>query len=91
VERRELLPAGAGILAASGDAEAIAAACAGPPTILRVLSPSGDAEEAARNLFAALRALDASDATTLVTEPWPGEEGLGYAIADRLRRATAVK
>ncbi|HEX6852123.1 MAG TPA: L-threonylcarbamoyladenylate synthase [Candidatus Polarisedimenticolaceae bacterium] len=91
VERRELLPAGAGILAASGDAEAIAAACAGPPTILRVLSPSGDAEEAARNLFAALRALDASEATTLVTEPWPGEEGLGYAIADRLRRATAVK
>jgi L-threonylcarbamoyladenylate synthase len=88
-ERRELVPAGAGILAASGDAAAIEAACAGPPAILRVLSASGDAEEAARNLFAALRALDASDATTLVTEPWPGEEGLGFAIADRLRRATA--
>jgi L-threonylcarbamoyladenylate synthase len=90
-ERRELVPAGVGILAASGDAEAIAAACGGPPAIVRVLSPRGDAEEAARNLFAALRALDASTAQTLVTEPWPGEEGLGFAIADRLRRATARK
>jgi L-threonylcarbamoyladenylate synthase len=89
-ERRELVPEGAGILAASGDAAAIEAACPGAPAILRVLSPSGDEEEAARNLFATLRALDASDAEFLIAEPWPHDHGLGYAIADRLRRAAAV-
>jgi L-threonylcarbamoyladenylate synthase len=50
------------------------------------LSPSGDLVEAAANLFAALRALDASDAATIAVMPIP-EVGLGEAINDRLRRA----
>ena len=49
------------------------------------LSPAGDVVEAAANLFAMLRALDAkSDAIAVMPIP---HEGLGEAIADRLRRA----
>jgi L-threonylcarbamoyladenylate synthase len=50
------------------------------------LSSSGDLVEAAANLFAALRALDAAGATAIAAMPIP-EEGLGEAINDRLRRA----
>jgi len=50
------------------------------------LSPSGDLIEAAANLFAALRALDASGTTTIAVMPIP-KTGLGEAINDRLRRA----
>jgi L-threonylcarbamoyladenylate synthase len=54
------------------------------------LSPAGDAAEAARRLFAALRALDASPAVELIlAEPVLQTTGLGHAIADRLRRASA--
>jgi L-threonylcarbamoyladenylate synthase len=50
------------------------------------LSPSGDVIEAAANLFAALRTLDASGAKAIAVMPIP-EQGLGEAINDRLRRA----
>ncbi len=50
------------------------------------LSPSGDLIEAAANLFAALRQLDASGAPAIAVMPIP-ETGLGEAINDRLRRA----
>lgn len=50
------------------------------------LSPRGDLIEAAANLFAALRALDAAGARTIAVMPIP-EHGLGEAINDRLRRA----
>ncbi len=50
------------------------------------LSASGDLAEAAANLFAALRALDASGASAIAVMPIP-EQGLGEAINDRLRRA----
>ena len=50
------------------------------------LSASGDLTEAAANLFAALRTLDAARATGIAAMPIP-EEGLGEAINDRLRRA----
>jgi len=50
------------------------------------LSPAGDLAEAARNLFAMLRALDRSDVRAIAVVPIPGE-GLGEAIRDRLRRA----
>ncbi len=50
------------------------------------LSASGDLVEAAANLFAQMRAADASDATGLAIMPIP-ETGLGIAINDRLRRA----
>ncbi len=61
-----------------------------PGVDTRVLSPQGDVSEAARNLFAALRALDASGAEVILAERFP-EEGLGRAINDRLRRAAAKR
>jgi L-threonylcarbamoyladenylate synthase len=50
------------------------------------LSPTGDLVEAAGNLFAALRTLDASGTSAIAVMPIP-EQGLGEAINDRLRRA----
>lgn len=52
------------------------------------LSPSGNLEEAAANLFAMLRALDTPPYRAIAVAPVP-EEGLGIAINDRLRRAAA--
>ena len=54
------------------------------------LSPSGDLVEAAANLFAALRELDASGAETIAVTPVP-TRGLGEAINDRLERAAAPR
>jgi L-threonylcarbamoyladenylate synthase len=50
------------------------------------LSPSGDLVEAAANLFAMLRALDAGEAAAIAVMPIP-HHGLGEAINDRLTRA----
>jgi L-threonylcarbamoyladenylate synthase len=57
----------------------------GAATVMN-LSPRGDLDEAAANLFGYLRALDATRATAIAVMPIP-EEGLGEAINDRLRRA----
>lgn len=54
------------------------------------LSPSGDLAEAASRLFRALRELDGLGATGIAVVPIP-TEGLGEAIADRLRRAAAPR
>ena len=48
-----------------------------------------DPVEAARYLFGALRELDEAGLDVIVAETFPSEEGLGYAINDRLRRAAA--
>ncbi len=56
----------------------------------KVLSPSGDLSEAAQNLFAALRELDASNVSVIIAERFP-DEGLGRAINDRLGRAAAQR
>jgi L-threonylcarbamoyladenylate synthase len=53
-----------------------------------ILSPSGKMEEAAQNLFTALRAFDQMPIDFILAEPVP-EVGLGRAINDRLRRAAA--
>lgn len=50
------------------------------------LSPTADLREAAANLFAMLRTLDATDATSIAVMPIPAA-GLGEAINDRLARA----
>ena len=50
------------------------------------LSPRGDLDEAAANLFGYLRALDSKGAHTIAVMPIP-DDGLGEAINDRLRRA----
>ena len=54
------------------------------------LSKAGDLGEAAANLFAMLRALDASGAASIAVMPIP-EAGLGEAINDRLTRAAAPR
>ncbi len=52
------------------------------------LSPEKNLHEAAKNLFAAMRALDESPVTVILAELMP-ETGLGKAINDRLKRAAA--
>lgn len=54
------------------------------------LSPSGDLIEAAANLFRGLRELDDADAETIAAMPIP-LTGLGLAINDRLKRASAPR
>ncbi len=60
----------------------------GTPVACLNLSPEGDLTEAAANLFAHLRALDAMDCRAIAVMPIP-DIGLGEAINDRLRRAAA--
>ena len=55
-----------------------------------VLSPSGNLEEAAQNLFSALRQLDKMEIELILAEEVP-DVGLGRAINDRLRRAASNK
>lgn len=54
------------------------------------LSRSGDLTEAAANLFAMLRALDASGVAGIAVAPVPNQ-GLGEAINDRLQRAASPR
>jgi L-threonylcarbamoyladenylate synthase len=54
------------------------------------LSPAGDLEEAAANLFAMLRALDQPAIRAIAVMPIPRRE-LGEAICDRLERAAAPR
>ncbi|MBR0774539.1 threonylcarbamoyl-AMP synthase [Bradyrhizobium diazoefficiens] len=54
------------------------------------LSPAGDLDEAAANLFGHLRALDARSPRAIAVMAIP-EEGLGEAINDRLRRAAVAR
>jgi len=54
------------------------------------LSATGDLVEAAANLYAHLRALDASGAEVIAVAPIPAR-GLGEAIRDRLARAAAPR
>lgn len=59
---------------------------AGADGVILDLSPSGDLIEAAANLYASLRELDARSIPRAAVAPIP-EGGLGEAIRDRLRRA----
>ncbi|WP_420431433.1 L-threonylcarbamoyladenylate synthase [Hyphobacterium sp.] len=54
------------------------------------LSPTGDLRQAAANLFAFLRQLDAEGASCIAVAPIP-DIGLGEAINDRLQRAAAPR
>jgi L-threonylcarbamoyladenylate synthase len=66
----------------------------GPPSsragfaAIEVLSERACLREAAANLFAAMRRLDALELDYILARPVP-ETGLGHAIMDRLRRASA--
>ncbi len=52
------------------------------------LSPAGDAAEAAANLYAAMRRLDAADLDVIIARRLP-DAGLGRTVNDRLQRAAA--
>ena len=53
----------------------------------KTLSPTSNLKEAAHNLFAAIRELDASDVEVIIAEKFP-DNFLGKAINDRLQRAS---
>lgn len=55
---------------------------------VEILSPSQNLREAAARLFAAMRRLDEEGLDLIIAEEVP-EEGLGIAIMDRLRKASA--
>jgi L-threonylcarbamoyladenylate synthase len=82
--------------AAAGDGEALLAfgphvpRTQGKHALTLNLSTTGDLIEAAANLYAHLRALDASGAAAIAVMPIPAQ-GLGEAINDRLRRAAAPR
>lgn len=59
------------------------------PIVARSLSIKGDLNEAAHSLFSTLRELDSLKLGAIFSEPCLEQKGLGYAIADRLRRAAA--
>ncbi|MEC8473127.1 MAG: L-threonylcarbamoyladenylate synthase [Planctomycetota bacterium] len=59
-----------------------------PYSKVEFLSSGGSLTEAATNLFAAMRRLDAAELDRIIARPVP-ESGLGLAIMDRLRRASA--
>jgi L-threonylcarbamoyladenylate synthase len=62
----------------------------GPVAGDSTLSASGDLVEAAAGLFDRLHEADSSPASAIAVAPIP-EDGLGAAIADRLRRAAAPR
>lgn len=73
-----------GLLVADEDAPVLADA----PGELRTLGPAADVDAVARELFAAMRALEAAGVEVIVARDF-GTEGLGLAIRDRLRRAAS--
>jgi L-threonylcarbamoyladenylate synthase len=58
------------------------------PAQVATLGPRDDLTQIARNLFAAMRALDEQSLDVIVTRDF-GERGVGLAIRDRLRRAAS--
>ncbi|SMD41604.1 L-threonylcarbamoyladenylate synthase [Aquiflexum balticum DSM 16537] len=60
-----------------------------PQSLQIQLSQNRDVKEAAKKLFASMRALDTMDVSVILSELLP-ELGLGRAINDRLRRAAVM-
>jgi L-threonylcarbamoyladenylate synthase len=62
-----------------------------PPNIVKIehLSKTGDLREAACNLFAAMRKLDAATGVDIIAALPVPNTGLGLAINDRLKKASA--
>ena len=55
---------------------------------VKALFKDRNLENVARELFSSLRQLDTSSAEVIIAEPFPVQEGLGFAIQDRLNRAS---
>jgi len=89
---RRVVPAASGerlgLLAASDAARARAERIGGPFAAVEVLAPDGDPVTAAARLFDALHALDGAGLDRIIAQP-VAEHGLGRAVMDRLRRASA--
>ena len=81
---RRALAAGLRVGALVPDEEASALAALG--VIVEPLGQASAPAEQARRLYVALRALDAQGCDLLLAHTFP-HEGLGLALADRLRRA----
>lgn len=85
---------GIGILMTRGNARDIAhrlvsATGTTAQRVVDVLSPTGNLEEAARTLFAKLRALDEDSRVDQIwAETFPARDGLAHAINDRLQKAS---
>jgi L-threonylcarbamoyladenylate synthase len=62
-----------------------------PEATLLALAPDGQPATAARRLYLALRRLDEGGHALLLADPCPTDAGLGAAIQDRLRRASAAR
>lgn len=78
-----------GLLAATDLGRVQAEAVGGPFAAVQVLSLDGDPVEVAARLFEALHALDGVGLDEIIAQPVP-EVGLGRAVMDRLRRASAA-
>ena len=78
-----------GLLAADDAGRRGAESGGGPYAAVEVLSPAGDPIEQAARLFEALHALADAAVDRIVAQSVP-ETGLGRAIMDRLRRASAT-
>ncbi len=76
--------------AAAEPGEALLAFGPGAPKDALNLSPTGDLQEAAANLFAMLRQLDDPKFRAIAVMPIP-ETGLGLAVNDRLGRAAGPR
>jgi L-threonylcarbamoyladenylate synthase len=83
-----------GLLMISGDPQSLGPLLEGllkRPIIAKTLSKTGDLQEAAKNLFSSMRELDSEDLALILAEPCRRLDGLGYAIMDRMKRASARK
>ena len=84
-------PTQVGLLLIGGNSEIAAKSLSSllqRPVSCRSLSSTGDLNEAARNLFSEMRSLDSLDLPLIFAEPCQKQEGLGFAISDRLKRAS---
>jgi len=81
-DQENQVPARLGSLAFQGPSTAAEFVCE------EILSPTGDLREAAATLFAKMRRLDEAGLDMIIAEQVP-ERGLGIAIMDRLRKASA--
>ena len=58
--------------------------------IVNAIGPADDKAEQARRIFDALRAFDETDVDAIYAQ-CPGDEGLGLAIANRLKKAAGFQ
>ena len=61
-----------------------------PGCTVRSIGPAGDRGEQARRVFDALRSFDGTPVTAIFAQ-CPGEEGLGLAVANRLKKAAGFQ